>query len=123
MIKMILHPGAAFFAEGALPDLTGILLILKILLSDTEGHIRISAFHGKIGGKGIVSVYDDFHFRRHLHGFFQKIHGNVDLTVPVQLVPEEIGQHHVIRLEMWKNPDCRSLVHLDAGIVCLQIAA
>ena len=120
MVKVIFHFFTAALAEPAFPDLPGIF-ILEYLLPDAESEMRIFIFQSQVGRQGIVTVDQHFHFRGHLHGTGEKVHGNVDLSVTVQLVTKKIGQYHIVRTEMRKYPDGRGLVYLNAGVVCLQV--
>ena len=121
MVKVIFHFFTATLAEPAFPDFPGIF-ILEYLLSDAESEMRIFIFQSQVGRQGIVPIDQHFHFRGHLHGTGEEVHGNVDLSVTVQLVTEKVGQYHIVRAEMGKYPDSRGLVDLNAGVVCLQVA-
>ena len=120
VIKMIVHLGSAFFAEATFFDL--IDGFIKYFFADAICHIGIAAFHGYIGGKSVIGNDNDLHVRRHLHGIRYQIHGNIDLSVPIQLIPKEIRQHHKIRFKMGKDPKSRGLIHFNAGIICIQCA-
>ena len=115
-----MEKSSAFFTETPLPDLIR-LAVVDHLFADAVGRIRIAAVHRKKCGQCVVSVDDHFHLRRAFHDFFQNIHGDVDLSVPVQLIPEQIGQHHIIWFEMREYPAGRRFINLDTGIVCLQV--
>ena len=93
------------------------------LLTDTVGDYLVSAFLCQVSAQGIVSVHDDLHVRRHVKCAPQKIHGDVNLSIAVQLVPEQIRHHTVIRFEERKNPYGRCLIDLNHRIVRIQPAA
>ena len=121
MIKIIFQTSAAFFAESSFPDLTG-LLLLKYLLADAKCSTAVSALFRQIGRKGIVPIEDQLHAGDHLHGLFQIIHRDIDLPVAVQLIPEQICKNHVIRFHIGKDPHRGSLIHLDAGIIRIDLS-
>ena len=53
---------------------------------------------------------------------FQNVHGNINFTVAIKLVAKQISQKHVVRLQAWKYMAGRSLVYLNAGVICIQPA-
>ena len=121
VIKVILQPLPAPLTESSLPNLPGILL-LEYLFGNAVGDIRIAAFHRQIGRECIIAVHNHGHIRCHLHCFFQQIHRDIDLTVPIELIPEQIRQHHIVRFKIRENTYGRRLVNLNTRIVRIQMS-
>ena len=121
MIKTVNQTLTTAFAETSLSDLIG--LAPEHRLADSVSYIRISAVHSQICRQRIIAVHNDFHIRNFPHHFLQDIHGNINLTITVQLIPEQIGHNHIVRLDPGKYVSCGCFVYLDTGIVCIQLSA
>ena len=121
MIKTVDQSLPAAFTEAALTDL--VCFVLNYRFADSIGYKRIATVHGKICGQCIVTVNDDLHIRNFFHHFFQNIHGDINLTITVQLITEQIGHDHIIRFDLCEHVSCGSLINLNTGIVRIQFSA
>ena len=117
---MIVHLCPTFFTEPALFDL--IDRFFKYFLTNSISCISIATFHGNISRQCIISIDNHFHIRCHHHGLFYQIHGNVDLSVTIQLITKQIGQHTIIWFKMRKNAKCRSFIYFNACIIRIQFS-
>ena len=120
VVKTVFQPGTTLFTKTAFPYLVCRALLDR--LTDSICDVRISAVHSKIRRKRIIRIYDYLHFRYCADHLFQNVHGNINFTVAVQLVAEQISQKHVVRLQAWKYMAGRSLVYFNAGVICIQPA-
>ena len=68
VIKLIAQRRAALLAESSLTDLMD-SAVVRHLLIDPVGDVRISRIHGKEGAQGVIPVHDDLHVRGALHHF------------------------------------------------------
>ena len=120
MEKVVFQFFSTGTAENTFPDLrTG--NIVKNLFADPIGHEWILAFFCKCVRKNVVTVDDQFCVRNTCDGCFQFVVGNIDFAETVQLIPGNIGQKRVVRLELRKHADGSDLVHFDTGIVRIQL--
>ena len=121
MIKTVNQTLTTAFAETSLSDFIG--LAPEHRLADSVRHIWIPTVHSQICRQRIIAVHNDFHIRNFPHHFLQDIHGNVDLTITIQLISEQIGHNHIVRLDPGEYVSCGCFVYLDTGIVCIQFSA
>ena len=121
MIEAVDQSFSTAFTEPSLTDL--VCFVLDHRFADPVGYKRISAVHGKICRQCIVTIDNDLHIRNLFHHFFQDVHGDIDLTITVQLVTEQIGHNHIIRFDPCEHMSCGCLIHLDTGIIRIQFSA
>ena len=115
MVEVVVEPGAALLAEGALPNLMVVRLV-KDLFLHAVGHIGVSAVDGQGGGQSVIGVDHQGHVGRQLDALLEQVHGDVQLAVAIQLIAKQVGQHHGVRLEEFQHPSGGRLVHLQTGV-------
>ena len=124
MIEPVFQTVAAALAELALPDLMRtsgrVSLRTGNLLADPVGDQGMPALLSQISAQRIVPVHDDPHLRSHIECLPEKVHRNINLSITIQLIPEQVRQHTYIRFKMRKYADCRRFIDLYNRIVRIQ---
>ncbi len=109
MIELILQPLTAALTELSLTNLPRASCITSLRaadsLTDAIGNDRMPALLRQKCAQRVITIHDNLHIRSHVESLLQKIHRDIDLTVPVKLISEQIRQYAQIRLKMRKHPD------------------
>ena len=120
VIKTVLKSFPAAFAETSFSNF--VCFIFHDRTTDSVINTCIATVLGKICRKSIITIYDQFHVRHFADHFFENIHGNIDLTVTIQLITEKIRHHHIIRFDLCKNMSGRCLINFNTGIICINMS-
>ena len=93
---VVFQAAAAGGTEDALPH--SYRHIVSDTLSDAVSKLPIFEAGSQCKGTDIVTVCDQYRLRHSLHGLLNLAAGNIHLAGAVQLVSENIGHQHTVRL-------------------------
>ena len=118
MIEIILKRRTAVLTKTGFADHVN---IIGHFFTDAEADDAAGALFCQIGREGVVAIDDERHVRGFTDCLFESLHGQVDLTVAVELVAEETGEDHVVGLKVLQDPRGGGLVDFQARVVRIEI--